>query len=285
VLITGPGRDTADLFCSPLKVFSSGWSQRTLILRLTRREIEKRYRGSMLGFAWSLLVPLALLGVYTFVFSVVFEARWQLPIEGTGVFALVLFTGLILFNVFGECANRAPSLMLDHAAYIKKLVFPLETFGWVVVLAALFNALVGTVALLLGYLVFIGMPPPSAVAFPLSVGPPLLLALGCTWFLSSLGVYLRDLAQFVPLLVTVALFLSPVLYPVQMLEEKLPALALIMTRLNPLAVSIEEGRRTLFRGEFPHWLPLMAHFLVGWLVAWLGFMWFRKTRKGFADVV
>ena len=159
--ITHSASYSGRLFCSPLKVFSSAWNQRTLILRLARREIEARYRGSVLGIAWSLIVPLILLAVYTFVFSIVFKARWDMPIEGKGVFALVLFTGLILFNVLAECVTRAPSLMLNNPSYIKKVVFPLETFAWVTIVVALFNAAVSSAALLIGYVVLVGLPPVS----------------------------------------------------------------------------------------------------------------------------
>ncbi|HUU94233.1 MAG TPA: ABC transporter permease [Phycisphaerae bacterium] len=285
--ITHSASYSGRLFCSPLKVFSSAWNQRTLILRLARREIEARYRGSVLGIAWSLIVPLVLLAVYTFVFSIIFKARWDMPIEGEGafagkgVFALVLFTGLILFNVFAECVTRAPSLMLDRPGYIKKVVFPLETFAWVTVVVALFNAAVSSAALLIGYLLLVGLPPLSALTFPLMVIPLVLLALGLTWFLSSVGVYLRDMQQFVPVLVTIAMFMSPIFYP----KEALPPAALALTELNPLAVVIEAGRWTLFPGELPDWTVLTLHFFLAWLVAWLGFMWFNKTRKGFADVV
>ena len=279
--ITHSASYSGRLFCSPLKVFSSAWNQRTLILRLARREIEARYRGSVLGIAWSLIVPLILLAVYTFVFSIVFKARWDMPIEGKGVFALVLFTGLILFNVLAECVTRAPSLMLNNPSYIKKVVFPLETFAWVTIVVALFNAAVSSAALLIGYVVLVGLPPVSALTFPLMAIPLVLLALGLTWFLSSVGVYLRDMQQFVPVLVTIAMFMSPIFYP----KEALPAAAQAVTELNPLAIVIEEARGTLFRGEFPNWTVLTLHFFLAWVVAWLGFMWFNKTRKGFADVV
>jgi lipopolysaccharide transport system permease protein len=282
--ITHSASYSGRLFCSPLKVFSSAWNQRTLILRLARREIEARYRGSVLGIAWSLIVPLALLAVYTFVFSVILGARWDLPITGRGVFALVLFSGFILFNVFAECVNRAPSLMLDHVGYIKKLVFPLETFAWVTVLVALFNALVSSTAFFLGYLLAIGLPPISAVAFPLTLVPLVFLALGLTWFLASVGVYVRDMQQFVPVLVTILMFMTPIFYPPELLE-RLPDAARTLIEASPLAIAVAQARGTLFHAAFPDWASLAVQLVLSWLVAWLGFMWFNKTRKGFADVV
>ena len=109
--------------------FCSAWENRALILRLAKREIEARYRGSVLGIVWAFLVPLLMVGVYTFVFSMVFEIRWALPPGGQGAFALLLFSGLILFNLFSECVNRAPGLLLEHVTYIKKVVFPVGNFA------------------------------------------------------------------------------------------------------------------------------------------------------------
>lgn len=279
-----PHASAADvsLWCSPFEVFTSGWRNRTLIGRLARREIEARYRGSILGLAWSLLVPLILLAVFTFIFSIVFRAKFgDLPERGRGQFALILFSGLILFNVFAECLNRAPTLMLQHAGYIKKVVFPLEVLPWVVLCVALFNAVVSIAALVVGYLLLLGLPPASAVLWPLMLLPVILATLGLTWFLAAFGVYLRDLQQFVPVVVTVLLYLSPIFYPLTALPVGFQRLVM----LSPLAVAIEEGRDMLFAGRLPNWPLLGAHLLLAWLIAWLGYMFFRKTRKGFADVV
>jgi lipopolysaccharide transport system permease protein len=273
------------LYRSPLEVFTSGWRNRVLILRLTRREIDHRYRGSLLGITWSLLVPLMLLAVYTFIFSVVFQARWDLPIESKWVFALVLFSGLIVFNVFAEVVNRAPSLVLENVSYVKRVVFPLECLAWVSLLVALFNALVSAVALLLGYIVILGLPPITILLWPVLLVPLAIATLGLCWFLSSLGVYIRDVQQFVPVFVTVLLFTNPVFFPLQQLVDRLPPALALFPRLSPMAVVIEQTRDVLFRGTWPSPVAYTVLLLVAWLIAWLGYMWFCKTRKGFADVV
>lgn len=172
-------------------------------------------------------------------------------------------------------------MMLDHVGYIKKLVFPLETLAWVTAVVALFNAAVSSIALFVGYLLLIGLPPISAIAFPLALVPLVLLSLGLSWFLSSMGVYLRDTQQFIPVLITVAMYVSPLFYPKSALPKKL----LAVVELSPLAVAIEEARQTLFYNAFPNWSLLAFHLFIAWLVAWLGYMWFNKTRKGFADVL
>jgi lipopolysaccharide transport system permease protein len=257
------------------------WSSRALILRLARREVEARYRGSILGITWSMLTPLALLSVYTYVFSVIFEARWETPTNGRGQFAVLLFSGLIIFSIFSECLNRAPSLMLENVSYIKKVVFPLEAMAWVALLTSLFNAGVSFLVLMVFYLASFGLPPPTILLLPVVLTPLALVVLGMTWFLSSLGVFLRDVKQLVGILTTVILFGSPILYPVTAIPESMRA----YVYANPLTLVLDNSKQVLFWGTIPDLRYLALSILVAWGVAWLGYAWFMKTRKGFADVV
>lgn len=269
-------------WASPRAVWQSLLRNRTLVYRLARREIEAKYRGSVLGVAWSLLAPLTLLAVYSFVFTVVFPGnKWGGPNPGKGLFALNMFLGMICFNVFSEVFNRAPTLMIYSVEYIKRVVFPLEALIWVAITVALFNAILSSIALVLGYLVFVGLPPVTVIALPIVLLPLLLLTAGLGWFLSALGVYLRDLQQFMPVLTTVLMFLSPVFYP----RESLPAPLRPWLLLSPIAVTIEEARNTVFLAQWPTWWLLAAHLAFAGVIAWLGSAFFRKTRKGFADVL
>ena len=269
---------------NPLDVLRCGWRDRRLILRLAGREVAARYRGSLLGWFWALLVPLLNLAVFTFVFSVVFPGRWGFEVENTGQFALVLFSGMIVFNIFNECFTRAPRLLLENVSYIKKVVFPLECLAWVSLLVALFNALVASAAFVLGYVLLLGAPPLSALLWPLVLAPLLLLTLGLVWFLSALGVYVRDVAQFIPVLTTVLFYLTPILFPLERLRDAVHPTVYAALALNPLAVAVESSRCVLFGGAAPDWPTLAGHTLAAWAIAWLGYMWFAKTRKGFADV-
>lgn len=266
---------------NPIAFLTSAWKNRSLIVRLTKREIESRYRGSSLGMLWSVLVPILLLGVYTFVFSVIFQSRWDRPVENKAEFALILFSGLILFNVFSECVNRSPSLMLSYVSYIKKVVFPLEVLPWVIVLASLFNALISFFVLLIGYLFFIGMPTAHIFLLPVLLIPLILLTLGITLFLSSLGVYLRDLQQIIGVLVMILMFLSPIFYPISAIPEAYRKIIL----LNPLCSIIEDFRGILFWQTLPNLNHLVLIIIGSFVIACLGSMWFVKTKKGFADVV
>lgn len=266
----------------PAAVVAVPWRHRALIARLTRRELEARYRGSLLGFTWSILVPVLLLGVYTYVFSVVFESRWPLrPTAARGDFAVVLWSGLIFFNFFAECVNRAPTLLLQSPDYIKRVVFPLEILTWVILASAAFNAMIGIVVLAGAHLLILGAPPVTALAYPLMFVPIGLVSAGLTWLLSSLGVFVRDLAQVVPVLVTVTLMMSPIFYP----REAVPASFSSLVALNPIAATVEQGRQVLFAASWPDWKVLASQLAIGWLVAWVGLAWFSRTRKAFADVV
>jgi lipopolysaccharide transport system permease protein len=266
---------------SPKEMVLSLWRNRNLIKVLVEREVVGRYRGSFMGILWSFFNPVFMLAVYTFVFSVVFKARWNTGGDSKTEFALVLFAGLIVFNLFAECINRAPSLILANVNYVKKVVFPLEILPWVALGSALFHTLISISVWLMAYVILFGTPHITVLLLPLVVLPLPLLIMGLTWGLASLGVYLRDVSQFIGLLTTVLMFLSPIFYPASALPENYRALLL----LNPLCLVIEQTRDVLFWGKVPDLSALSIYLLTSILVAWLGFAWFQKTRQGFADVL
>jgi len=266
---------------SPVEMFASLWRNRELIKASAKREVLGRYRGSFLGLFWSFFNPLLMLAVYTFVFSVVFKARWNVESDSKTEFALVLFAGLIVFNLFAECINRAPSLVLNNSNYVKKVVFPLEILPVVTLLSALFHGLISLGVWLLAYLMFFGLPHATVLYLPLVIMPLFLLIMGLSWALSSLGVYLRDVSQFIGVITTVLMFLSPIFYPATALPEHYRHLLY----LNPLTPVIEQTRDVLFWGKTPDFFMLGIYWIVTLGIAWLGFAWFQKTRKGFADVL
>jgi homopolymeric O-antigen transport system permease protein len=266
---------------SPREAVASFWRYRSLISALVQREIIGRYRGSVLGILWSLFNPVVMLAIYTFVFSVVFKARWSGGSDSKTEFALVLFAGLIVFNLFAECFNRAPSLILSNVNYVKKVVFPLEILPWVALGSALFHTLVSLGVWLVAYLILFGVPHITVLLLPLVMLQLLLFVMGLTWWLASLGVYLRDVSQFIGMVTTVLMFLSPIFYPVTALPEEYRHLLLV----NPLTPVIEQTRDVLFWGKVPDVTILSVTLLGDALIAWLGFAWFQKTRKGFADVL
>jgi len=246
------------------------------------RDLIGRYRGSNFGFVWSLLHPLLLLGVYTLVFTQIFQVRWGVtPAGETTGFAIILFTGLIAFNLFSECTNRAPTLILENAGYVKKVVFPLEILPWVTIISALFHTTVSLAVLLLFNLLLTGDLHWTIIFAPVLIAALVLIILGLLWLLASLGVFLRDINQIIGVLITALLFLSPVFYPLSAVGEDLRWLFY----LNPLTFIIEQLRAVLLWGQLPNWIGLAVYFTAASSIAWLGFAWFQKTRHGFADVI
>jgi lipopolysaccharide transport system permease protein len=273
-------RQSASLAALP----ASLWRARHLVVQLARREVLGRYRGSVLGIAWSFFQPLLMLAVYTFVFASVLQLRWGVhgdAPESRAEFAIVLFVGIIVHGLFAEVLTRAPLLIVGNANFVKKVVFPLEVLAPVSLVAALFHALVSLCVLLLAYLVVHGTVCWTAVFLPLVLAPLVVLTLGCAWVLAALGAYVRDVGQVIGMLMTVLMFLSPVFYPV----TALPASVRPLILANPLTLIIGQARDVLIWGRLPDWTALAVYALVAFAVAWAGFAFFQKTRKGFADVL
>lgn len=267
---------------SLLEPFASLWRHRGLVWQLARRDVVGRYRGSVMGIAWSFFNPVLMLVVYTFVFSVVFKARWGMGgEEGRASFAIVLFVGMIMHGLFAEVANRAPGLILGNVSYVKRVVFPLEVLPWIAMGSALFHSGVSLVVLLLAQLVLMHQAPWTLVLFPLIVAPLILGTMGIAWFVAAIGVYVRDIGQTISIITTVMMFLSPVFYPLSALPEQYR----LWLSLNPLTFVIEEARKVLLFGQLPDWGGWGLYLTLSLAVAWAGFWWFQKMRKGFADVV
>ena len=267
---------------SPRKLLASFWSNRQLIWQMSRREVVGRYRGSVMGLAWSFFNPVLMLIVYTFVFSVIFKARWGVGgDESKTQFAVVLFVGMIVNGLLSDVLNRAPGLILSNVNYVKKVVFPLEILPVVSMGAALFHSLISLGVLLIAFVIFNGYLHWTTIFVPLVLLPLVILALGLSWILASLGVFLRDVAQTIGIVTMVMMFLAPVFYPVTSVPEKFRSWLLV----NPLTFIIEQAREVLIWGHFPNWLGLGLYTLIAAAVAWAGYAWFQKTRKGFADVV
>lgn len=269
------------LTVSPFAMFISFWRNRHLIWQMTRRDIAIRYRGSLIGLAWSVLNPALMLTVYTFVFSVVFKSRWESADETQADFAISLFAGMIVFNLFAEISNLAPTLITSNVNFVKKVVFPLEVLPWVSLGSALFHTVISLLVLLVVQLIINRLLPWTIIFLPVVLLPLLLATIGTAWFLAAFGVYVRDIDQITRVLTSMLMFLSAVFYPISALpEEYQPILS-----LNPLVLIITESRKVIVFGELPDWFSLGGSLLAGLIIAYAGFWWFQKTRKGFADVL
>nr|WP_250465453.1 ABC transporter permease [Caballeronia sp. GAFFF2] len=255
--------------------------QRNLITQMVVREIASRYRGSALGIVWSLLIPILMLAIYTFVFSYIFKARWRVDTDSKTEFALVLFAGLMLFNTFADCINRAPTQIVSNVNFVKKVVFPLEILSIVTVVASLFQMLISLVVWLVFYMAVLGLPPVTALLLPFIVVPLVLITLGATWFLAALGVYLRDVAQITGVLTTTLMFVTPIFFPASAVPQRLQ----IVFVLNPLAAIVEQARDVLIWGKLPDLGVYCLLLAISIVISWLGYASFQKTRGGFSDVL
>jgi lipopolysaccharide transport system permease protein len=268
---------------NPLRALVGVWRHRQLVVELTRRDVVGRYRGSVMGIAWSFINPLLMLAAYTFVFSAIFQARW--PERSLGhskvEFALILFAGLIVHSVMADCLNRAPMVITSNANYVKKVVFPIEVLPVVTLLSALFHAAVSTVVLVLALLLVIGSVPATAIVFPVVLLPFALGVAGFAWLLASLGVFLRDVGQSVGVVVMLLMFLAPIFFPL----AAVPAEFKVVVMLNPLTWFVQASRDVLLWGQWPDPVAWLVAAAIGLLVALFGLWWFQKTRKGFADVL
>lgn len=267
-----------------LKAMIKGlWCHRQLIVQMIKREVVGRYQGSVFGLAWSFLNPVFMLVVYTFVFSEIFKSRWG----GVGgddsktQFAVVLFVGMIVLSLFSEVVNRAPGLILANVNYVKKVVFPIEILPVIAMGAALFHSLISLSVLLIAFILFNGYLHWTVVFMPLVMIPLIILTTGLAWMLASLGVFIRDVGQTVVLITTVLMFLSPIFYPVIAVPERFRPFIMA----NPLTFIIEQARDVLIWGHFPDWFGLGIYTVTATVIAWAGYAWFQKTRKGFADVL
>lgn len=254
---------------------------RALIGDLVKRDFVGRYRGSIFGVAWSLFSPLLMLAIYTFVFSVAFQARWGTEDESKATFALVLFSGMIVHAFFAECLNRAPGLIVTQPNFVKKVVFPLEILSWVTAFSASLHFLVSFLVLLLFCFAAGVAVHPSTALVPVALIPLFMTTLGLTWILSALGVYLRDLSQAIGMLTTIALFLAPIFYPITALPVEFQRIIY----WNPLTFPITQLRDLMLWGKPMQWPEWSIHFAVGAAVCFIGYWWFQKTRRGFADVL
>jgi lipopolysaccharide transport system permease protein len=267
---------------SLIEMFRSLWRNRQLIVQMTKREVVGRYKGSAMGLAWSFLNPVFMLAVYTFVFSEVFKMRWGVGGEETRTqFAVVLFVGMIVHGLFAEVLNRAPGLILSNVNYVKKVVFPIEILPVIAMGAALFHNLISLGVLLAAFALFNGYLNWTAIFTPLILLPLVILTLGLAWMLASLGVFLRDVGQTIGIITTVLTFLSPVFYPMTAVPEQFRPWLMA----NPLTLIIEQAREVLVWGHLPEWSGLGIYTLAATAVAWAGYAWFQKTRKGIADVL
>lgn len=259
------------------------WSRRDLIRQFAVRYFLQRYRGTYLGVFWALLFPLAMLSVYTFVFNTIFAGRWSPHADETrSQYAVVLFCGLTVYGMFSETVVRSCGLVLDNPTYVTKVVFPVEVLPVASLASTVMFSMFSLALVLIGTAVFFGTLHWTVLLLPLVLLPMLMIALGLAWFLASLAVFVRDVGNIVVLVVTQILFFAtPIFYK----PEQIPVSFRPVAMLNPLAHVVDGARRVVIFGEQPDWRALAIVAVVGLLMMQMGYAWFMKAKRGFADVI
>lgn len=256
------------------------WSRRHVFWELTKRDVEGRYSGSFLGLLWSFVNPLLMLAVYTLAFRVFLGMRWPNATSGAD-FSLMIFCGMIVHSMMAECLGRGPSVIVSQSNLVKRVVFPLSILPCVMVASMLFNALLTMLVLLAFVLATRHGIHVTSLYLPLVYAPYVLLLCGVSWLIASLGVFVRDVSQVAGVLTSLLMFLSPVFYPASMLREPYRE----WMAFNPLTLMIEQTRELVLFGHGPDWRALGIYTLVAVAVLLFGYVWFQRTRDGFADVL
>lgn len=253
----------------------------SLLWQLSIRNISSRYRGSWLGLIWCFVQPLMMLCVYTFVFSIVFKARWGDLGGGRGTFAIVMFCGMALYTIFAECVSGNCAVITSNPNFVKKVIFPLEILPLAQTLSSFILGTVWFVLLFLGTIFIYGTISWTMLLLPLVLIPLFLFSLGVSYFVASFGVFVRDTSYVVQVILQILFFMTPIFYPIKAVPEEYRW----PLQVNPLTLMIEEARNVFLYGRLPSWEFLGIAFLVSLLTLQLGFAWFYKTKKGFADVL
>ncbi len=253
-----------------------------LIWQLTLRDALGRYQGSHLGMFWAVLNPLGLLAVESVVFGLIFQARFTpYPSEGPMDYALALFAGLMVFNVFAETLTRSPLLVVTQPNYVTKVVFPLEILSINIVLSAVINMCISLLPLCAGLLLLRGHIAWTLLVWPVLLPPLFFFCLGVSWLLAATGVFFRDLNASIIVLLNIVMYGSAIFYPIQ----KVPPALLPLVQYNPIAWFVEQSRNLAVWGVLPDPGLYGMMLLLSLGVMLVGYLIFIRARRGFADVL
>ena len=253
----------------------------SLVLELAKRDVQGRYRGASFGLLWSLISPFLMLMIYSFAFGSVMRGRWPQIEAGHTNFSIILFAGLIVHGFFAECFNKSVTLITSNPNFVKRVIFPLDVLPWPMVLSALFHVAMNLTVFMVLRFFLDGVVTWTTIFFPFVLLPLVVLVLGVSWFMAAAGVYFRDLSQVTAPISMALLFLSSAMMPIDTVPESYRA----VFRFNPLSFIIDQSRDVLLWGRMPDWRGLAGYLLLSCFVFYLGYAWFRVTRKGFADVI
>lgn len=275
-------------YLSPITLWRHLFAHIALTRQFTIRNVEMRHRGSYLGVVWMVLLPLLMMGLYTFVFGVIFDGKFKVADAagrvseyGGASYALGVFLSLTIFGFFSECIAAAPSVIVGSANYVKKVVFPLEVLPLAMVGAAVWNFLVTMGLVVIAMVLLKVAPTAEALWFPVIILPLFLFSMGLAWLLSALGVFLRDVAQVMGFVSMAMMYASAVFYSSSMIPESY----MRFLKWNPMLHILENSRRVLIWHLPPDTHSLLWVSAFSCMIFFMGFAFFKKMEPAFADVI
>jgi lipopolysaccharide transport system permease protein len=256
-------------------------SDRYLLIQITKKEIQSRYKGSYLGIMWSFIVPLLMLTIYTFVFSEVFEVKWSIDTTSKFDFAIILFCGLNAFNMFAEVTNKSTVIIASNTNYVKKVIFPLGILPMAISLSALFNCIIGYFILVIANLILNGFISAYAYLIIFAIVPLIIFTIGISYIISGISVYLKDMNNIVNILTIVLMYMSPIFYSL----DGVPEGFVVFCKMNPITYIIENIRNVLVYNKTIDLPSFGVSMIISTIVYILGYYIFNKVKDGFADVL
>ena len=256
------------------------YNQRDLLRNYVRRDLRERYMGSLIGFYWSAINPLILLGIYTFVFSVILQVRFG-PQQGIAGSALYIFCGMVPWMTFQESVGRSTGVLIDNANLIKKVMFPAKILPAYIVISHFVNLGIGLTIMIIAAALAGHGPSLHLLWLPVIAGAQFVFTLGCCWLVSALNVFVRDTAPLTAQLLTVWMFLSPIFYSIQLVPEPMRPLLIA----NPITHLVTAYRDVVLDTTTPDLVGLGMFSLAAVGVAGLGYLFFTRSQHLFSDVL
>lgn len=253
---------------------------RSIIKSYVKRDFTGRYKGSVFGSLWTVINPLVILGIYTFVFSGILKVRFGNE-GGLLNFAIYTFCGMLAWTAFSDSVARSATIISENANLVKKVVFPLETLPVHIALSGLLTQIIGSLILVVIVLITKFHLHWTLLFLPLLMALQLLLTIGLSWFISSIGVFIKDVSHIIGLVLLAWMFLTPIMYPESMVPKQFGFILL----LNPLATLVTSYRLVIIEGQQPDFIRLiiLSFFIIA--VFCTGYEFFGKAKTAFSDVV
>ena len=251
---------------------------RHLLFEMAKRDISDRYAGQILGWVWAVIHPVLTISVYIFIFAVVFRLKVDNQLDIPGDHTLYILSGLVPWLVIADILGRSVSSVSSQASLVKQVVFPVEILPVKMVIASLPTFLIGFAGLLI-YALVVDRASLGLLLYPLAALPLYLFLLGAAFALSALGIFFRDIKEFVQMYTLIGLYMAPIFYFIEWVPERLQ----FLLYLNPSTIFIETFHDSAYYGGVRSWFVWMIALVLGCVVAWLGAMIFARLKPHFGS--